>query len=109
MTPVAMTTLDRLEQAVASATADTVTLSLDDARKLLAVAQGLAVDPPVRYQHYKGPYYQLICHATFEADEQPMTVYRAPNGTLWIRYQSVFEEMVEVDGRTMQRFKRVAD
>ena len=103
-----MTTLDRLQHAITTASADTVTLSLDDARKLLAVAQGLAVDPPVRYQHYKGPYYQLICHATFEADEQPMTVYRAPNGTLWIRYQSVFEEMIEVDGRRVQRFTPVA-
>ena len=103
-----MTTLDRLQHAITTASTDTVTLSLDDARKLLAVAQGLAVDPPVRYQHYKGPYYQLICHATFEADEQPMTVYRAPNGTLWIRYQSVFEEMIEVDGRRVQRFAPVA-
>lgn len=102
-----MTTLERLEQAVATADRDTVTLSLDDARKLLAVAKGLAVDPPVHYQHYKGPYYQLICHATFEADEQPMTVYRAPNGSLWIRYQSVFEEMVDVEGRRVPRFKPV--
>lgn len=102
-----MTTLTRLQQAVASASGDTVTLSLDDARKLLTVAEGLAVDPPVRYQHYKGPHYQLICHATFEADEQPMTVYRAPNGTLWIRYQSVFEEMIEVDGKVVQRFKQI--
>ncbi|MFZ5841450.1 MAG: DUF1653 domain-containing protein [Pseudomonadota bacterium] len=102
-----MTTLERLEQAVATADRDTITLSLDDARKLLAVAKGLAVDPPVRYQHYKGPYYQLICHATFEADEQPMTVYRAPNGSLWIRYQSVFEEMVDVEGRRVPRFKPV--
>ncbi len=102
-----MTTLDRLQHAITTASTDTVTLSLDDARKLLAVAQGLAVDPPVRYQHYKGPHYQLICHATFEADEQPMTVYRAPNGTLWIRYQAVFEETIDVDGRRVQRFAPV--
>ncbi len=102
-----MTTLDRLQHVIDTATGDSVSVSLDDARKLLAIAQGLAVDPPVRYRHYKGPHYQLICHATFEADEQPMTVYRAPNGTLWIRYQSVFEEMVEIDGKTVPRFKQV--
>lgn len=104
-----MNTIDRLEFAIANSSDETVTLSLVDARKLLATARGLAVDPPLRYQHYKGPYYELICHATFEADEQPMTVYRAPNGTLWIRYQSVFEEVIEVDGRTVPRFKPVAD
>ncbi len=104
-----MTALERLHHAVAHASGETVTVSLDDARKLLAIAEGLAVDPPVRYQHYKGPHYQLICHATFEADEQPMTVYRAPNGTLWIRYQSVFEEMIEVDGTAVQRFKRIEE
>lgn len=102
-----MDTIQRLQHAIRLANNDTVTLSLDDARKLLAVAQGLAVDPPVRYQHYKGPLYQLICHATFEADEQPIVVYRAPNGTLWSRYRSVFEEVIDVEGRPVQRFTRM--
>ncbi|NQD37843.1 DUF1653 domain-containing protein [Permianibacter sp. IMCC34836] len=103
-----MTTIDRLQHAVAQAEeGGTVTLSVADASKLLATVAGLAVDPPRRYRHYKGPVYELICEARFEADKQPMVVYRAPNGSLWIRYQKVFEEMIEVDGRQVQRFSPI--
>jgi len=105
-----MNTIERLQHAVAQAEPGaTVSLSNADAGKLLAIIAGLAVDPPRRYRHYKGPVYQRICDATFEADEQAMVVYRAPNGTLWIRYKSVFEEMIEVDGQRVQRFSPVAD
>lgn len=57
-----------------------------------------------RYQHYKGAYYELVCMATYEADESPMIVYRAGNGSLWIRRQEVFFEKIELNGELQGRF-----
>lgn len=59
---------------------------------------------PVRYRHYKGGIYELICEATREADLVPVIVYRAHNGTVWVRDKAVFFETIEVDGRRVQRF-----
>jgi hypothetical protein len=58
----------------------------------------------MRYQHYKGGLYELVCEATLESDLSPMIVYRAANGTIWCRPRAVFFEWIEVDGRRVQRF-----
>ncbi|MRW89479.1 DUF1653 domain-containing protein [Duganella sp. FT80W] len=58
----------------------------------------------MRYQHYKGGLYELVCEATLESDLSPMIVYRAANGTIWCRPRDVFFELVEVDGKQVQRF-----
>jgi hypothetical protein len=59
----------------------------------------------VRYQHYKGGIYELVCEATLESDPSvTMIVYRAANGTIWTRPASVFFELVEIDGREVPRF-----
>ena len=57
-----------------------------------------------RYRHYKGGLYELVCEATLEADLTPMIVYKASNGSVWIRPRAVFFEMIEVDGKQVQRF-----
>jgi hypothetical protein len=36
-----------------------------------------------------------------------MIVYRAANGTVWIRPKTVFFELVEVDGQQVPRFAPV--
>jgi len=59
---------------------------------------------PVRYRHYKGGIYELVCEATREADLVPVIVYRAHNGTVWVRDKAVFFETIEVDGKPVQRF-----
>lgn len=61
----------------------------------------------VRYRHYKGGIYELVCEATQEADLQPAIVYRAPDGSLWIRPKSVFFEMITVAGKVVQRFTEI--
>ena len=61
----------------------------------------------MRYQHYKGGIYELVCEATLEADLSPMIVYRAANGSIWCRPRAVFFEMIEVDGRQVQRFRPI--
>ncbi len=57
-----------------------------------------------RYRHYKGGIYEHVCEATLESDLSAMIVYRAPDGSLWIRPRTVFFEMVEVNGTQVQRF-----
>jgi hypothetical protein len=59
----------------------------------------------VRYRHYKGGIYELICEATLESDPSvTMIVYRAANGTIWTRPASVFFEMIEHEGQSVPRF-----
>jgi hypothetical protein len=57
------------------------------------------------YQHYKGGIYEFLYEATLEADLTPVVVYRAlANGAVWVRPQSVFHEVSDVDGRQVARF-----
>lgn len=59
----------------------------------------------VRYRHYKGGIYELVCEATLESDPTvTMIVYKASNGTIWTRPASVFFELIEVGGAKVARF-----
>ncbi|WP_345816207.1 DUF1653 domain-containing protein [Paraburkholderia sp. PREW-6R] len=63
---------------------------------------------PVRYRHYKGGLYELVCEATLESDPTiTMIVYKASNGTIWTRPASVFFEWIEHNGARIQRFARI--
>jgi hypothetical protein len=57
-----------------------------------------------KFRHYKGGIYELVCIATLESDLSPMIVYRAANGSVWVRPESVFFELVDVDGVRQPRF-----
>lgn len=58
-----------------------------------------------KYKHYKGGIYEWICSATLESDPGiQMIVYRAANGTIWTRPESVFFEEVEHLGQKVARF-----
>lgn len=62
----------------------------------------------VRYRHYKGGIYELICEATLESDPTvTMIVYRAANGTIWTRPANVFFELIEHEGQTVARFEPI--
>lgn len=63
-----------------------------------------ALPAPQWYRHYKGGLYQLLHVATLESDLTPMVVYRAADGTVWIRPRAVFFEWITVDGARRQRF-----
>jgi hypothetical protein len=58
----------------------------------------------MQYLHYKGGIYDLVCEATMESDLTPLIVYKAANGSVWCRPKNVFFEMIEVDGKPVQRF-----
>ncbi len=62
-----------------------------------------------KFRHYKGGIYELVCVATLESDLSPMIVYRAANGSLWIRPEPVFFEMLDVGGVPVQRFTPLPD
>jgi hypothetical protein len=64
----------------------------------------------MRYRHFKGGIYDVICEATLESDPAvTMIVYRAANGTIWTRPSSVFFEQVACDGKMVPRFAPIAD
>lgn len=59
---------------------------------------------PIRYRHYKGGIYELVCEAVLEADHTPVVVYRGQDGVVWVRPRDAFFEKVTVDGTTLPRF-----
>ena len=65
--------------------------------------------PNGRYQHYKGPFYEVIGVARHSETEEWHVVYRTLYGDfgLWIRPASMFTGSVEVDGRPVPRFRYV--
>ena len=63
------------------------------------------------YRHFKGNRYELIDIARHSETGEWMVVYRALYGEhgLWVRPLSMWEEVVERDGKHMPRFSRETD
>ncbi|CAL60288.1 Conserved hypothetical protein [Herminiimonas arsenicoxydans] len=62
----------------------------------------------MQFRHYKGGIYDFICAAKLESDPNiVMIVYTAADGSFWTRPETVFFEMVEHDGKTVQRFTAI--
>jgi len=64
---------------------------------------------PIRpgiYRHFKGNRYQVLGVAKHSESLEEMVVYRAlyGEGGLWVRPASMWNETVERDGITYQRF-----
>lgn len=62
----------------------------------------------MKYRHFKGGVYELVCEATLESDLTPMMVYRSADGSVWVRPRDVFFELVEVDGELVPRFTPIS-
>jgi len=58
----------------------------------------------MRYRHYKGGVYEVVCEATIETDLTAVVVYRGQDGKTWVRPRDAFFGTVEVDGVRMPRF-----
>lgn len=58
------------------------------------------------YQHFKGNYYQVLHIAKHSETEEFMVVYhpKSEPGNIWIRPLDMFNETIERDGKTLQRF-----
>ena len=61
---------------------------------------------PGRYRHFKGREYEVIGIARHSETEEELVVYRALYGDfgLWVRPLSMWNELVERDGKTFRRF-----
>jgi hypothetical protein len=59
------------------------------------------------YQHYKGQLYQVFHVATHSETEEKLVVYQCLYGdySMWVRPLSMFVETIEIDGKTLPRFK----
>ena len=62
---------------------------------------------PGRYRHYKGNDYEVIGIATHSETHEQLVVYRPlyGEGAIWVRPLAMFEEQVEVGGKTVPRFE----
>jgi hypothetical protein len=70
---------------------------------------------PGIYLHYKGKRYEVIGNALHSETREALVVYRplyetpdVPEGMLWVRPAVMFEEMVEVAGALVPRFRFLA-
>jgi hypothetical protein len=62
------------------------------------------------YQHYKGDRYEVIGSGLDTETLEPVVVYKPLYETpvpLWVRPYTIFTETVEVDGKTVKRFKKI--
>ncbi len=64
---------------------------------------------PGKYRHYKGNDYEVIGVATHSESQEKVVVYRTLYGNfnLWVRPLEMFNELVDVDGKLVPRFKRI--
>lgn len=64
-----------------------------------------------RYRHFKGNEYEVIGVAKHSENLEPMVVYRAlyGDGGLWVRPASMWNEIVERDGKRFPRFTYVGE
>ncbi|MEI7457221.1 MAG: DUF1653 domain-containing protein [Nitrosomonadales bacterium] len=63
----------------------------------------------MKYQHYKGGIYEIVCEARLEADPDVLLViYRSvADGAIWARPKPVFFELVAHEGGYLPRFSPV--
>ena len=64
-----------------------------------------------KYRHFKGNEYEVIALATHSETGERMVVYRAlyGDGGVWVRPAEMWNESVERDGKTYQRFTYIGE
>jgi hypothetical protein len=59
----------------------------------------------MKYRHYKGGIYEIVCEAQLEADpEVILMIYKSEEGLIWARPKTAFFEEVQYEGHTVLRF-----
>jgi len=63
------------------------------------------------YRHFRGNLYELIDVAKHSETLESMVVYRAPynSHSLWVRPASMWEEIVEHEGKKVKRFTLIEE
>ena len=64
---------------------------------------------PGRYRHFKGREYEVLYLARHSETLEEMVVYRAlyDDFGIWVRPAAMWNETVERDGKTYQRFTKL--
>jgi hypothetical protein len=64
-----------------------------------------------KYRHYKGGEYEVVGFAKHSETLEDMVIYKALYGErgTWVRPLSMWEELVEVGGKSVKRFEYVVD
>ena len=64
-----------------------------------------------RYRHFKGMEYEVLLVAKHSETLEDMVVYRAlyGEGAVWVRPAAMWNETVERDGKTYQRFTYIGE
>lgn len=64
-----------------------------------------------KYRHFKGNEYEVLYTARHSETLEEMVVYRALYGErgVWVRPASMWNEIVERDGKTFRRFTKIED
>ena len=67
--------------------------------------------PLGKYRHFKGNEYEVLYFARHSETLEEMVVYRALYGErgIWVRPAKMWNETVERDGKTYQRFTKIED
>lgn len=59
----------------------------------------------MKYRHYKGGIYEIVCEAKLEADPKViLMIYQSEEGLIWARPKEVFFETVQYEGQIVPRF-----
>ena len=63
------------------------------------------------YRHFKGNIYKVLHIAKHSETLEDMVVYQAMYGEhgIWVRAKSMFEEVIERDGKTFRRFEPICE
>ncbi len=66
---------------------------------------------PGIYKHYKGNLYELIAVANHSETLEKPVVYKAlyGEGGVWVRPLSMWDERIEINGKTVHRFELVEE
>lgn len=64
-----------------------------------------------KYRHFKGNEYQVLYLAKHSETQEEMVVYKAlyGDGGVWVRPSSMWNEIIERDGKTFQRFTYIGE
>lgn len=59
------------------------------------------------YSHYKGNQYEVVGFAKHSETLEDMVIYKALYGErkMWVRPLSMWDNQIEVDGKTVKRFE----
>lgn len=64
---------------------------------------------PGKYRHFKGNIYEVVGIAKHSETLEDYVVYKNPEGTLWVRPKTMFEETVVRDGIEFNRFEYIGE